>query len=68
MPDRRIEKRLRIAGILAALGLIIQFLTIFWNNALAFLVFLAAGVPITLAGILLYLFSLLTAGRNTERV
>jgi energy-converting hydrogenase Eha subunit E len=59
MPHRKIEKRLRIAGILVALGLVILFLTIFWNHPLAFVVFLAVGVPITLAGILLYLFSLL---------
>jgi hypothetical protein len=65
MPDRKIERQLRIAGILVALGLVIQFFTIFWNHPLAFLLFLGAGVPMTIGGILFYLVSLLTALRDT---
>jgi hypothetical protein len=64
MPRPQIETRLRIAGLLVAAGLILQFLTIFWNHPLAFLLFLGVGIPITLAGVLIYLVSLLTASRG----
>jgi hypothetical protein len=61
MADGKIEKRMRLAGTLVGLGLLIQFLTIFWNHPLAFLVFVMAGVPLALAGVLIYLLSVLAA-------
>jgi hypothetical protein len=63
--DRKIERRLRTAGILVGLGLTIQLLTLLWIHPLAFMMFLAAGIPITAAGVLLYLVSLLAASRPT---
>ena len=51
--------RLRIAGVLVFLGLLIEALTLTWNNPIAFLVFLAGGLLIAV-GILFYLLSLVS--------
>ena len=65
MPVRQIEKRLRIAGVLVGLGLAVQFVPILWNHPLAFLVFVIVGVPLTVAGTLTYLVSLLIDAGKT---
>lgn len=59
-----IERRIRLAGILIALGLLIQLLTLVWTHPLAFLAFLLIGMPLEVAGILLYLYSLVTNGQQ----
>ena len=64
MPTPAIERRLRISGLLVGVGLLLQFFTIFWNHPLSFLLFLALGIPLTLAGVLIYLISLLAASRG----
>jgi hypothetical protein len=66
MPNPKIEGRLRIAGVLVALGLITQFLTIFWNHPLAFVVFVTVGAPLAIAGIAIYLIALLIASRGAS--
>lgn len=55
-----IERKIRLAGILVALGLIIQWLTLTRAHPLAFVAFLLIGCPLVGAGVLLYLYSLLT--------
>ena len=55
-----IERRLRQAGALILVGLLVQLVTIGWNHPLSFLAFLFVGSPITLAGIVVYLYSLAT--------
>ena len=52
--------RLRTSGVLIVAGLIIQLITLFWNHPLAFMTFLLAGVPLTAAGTLVYLYSLVS--------
>lgn len=54
----RMEKYLRRAGILVSLGLIIQLLTLLPLHPLAFIGFTAVAVPITAAGIIYFLLSL----------
>lgn len=57
---RVIEKRLRVSGILILAGLIVELVTFFWFHPTAFLFFLLLGGSLLFAGILLYLFTLLS--------
>jgi hypothetical protein len=45
---------------LVSAGLIIQMLTLLWTHPLAFMAFLLIGCPLVGAGILLYLYSLVS--------
>ena len=62
MATTTIEQRIRWAGLLVVIGLLVQLLTMSWSHPLAFMAFLIIGCPLTLAGVLLYLFSLATKG------
>jgi hypothetical protein len=62
MATATIEQRIRWSGILVVTGLLVQLLTMSWSHPLAFMAFLIIGCPMTLAGVLLYLFSLVTRG------
>lgn len=55
-----IERRLRWAGLLIALGLAIQLITFVWIHPLAFIAFAVIGCPLVAAGVLLYLYSLVS--------
>jgi hypothetical protein len=57
----RLERRIRIASLLTGGGLLIQILTLLRVHPLAFLVFLGVGCPLMAAGVVLFLFSLLSA-------
>lgn len=53
-------RRLRLSGLLVALGLIVEAITLFWSHPTAFLVFLGLGGLLVAAGVLLYLFTIAT--------
>jgi hypothetical protein len=53
-------RRLRLSGLLVALGLIIEAVTLLWSHPTAFLVFLFVGGLLVAAGVLLYLFTIVT--------
>jgi len=53
-------RRLRRAGLLVALGLIVETVTLFWPHPTAFLVFLFLGGLLVAAGVLLYLFAIIS--------
>ena len=55
-----IAPRLRIAGALIFLGLLIEAFTLEWNNPIAFLVFMGIGGLLIGLGIAFYLFSLVS--------
>jgi hypothetical protein len=55
-----LQRRLRIAGILTGVGLVVQLTTFFWNQASAFLVFAFFGVPLVVAGCAIFLYSLVS--------
>jgi|GEM_PF-1004666 uncharacterized membrane protein YczE len=61
MPRPLIERRLQLAGLLIVLGLVIQMVTFVWLHPLAFMTFLLIGCPLVAAGILLYLYSLVSS-------
>ncbi|HVW10425.1 MAG TPA: hypothetical protein VHC90_17680 [Bryobacteraceae bacterium] len=54
------EKHLRRAGILVSLGLTIQFLSLLPLHPLAFIGFTALAFPITAAGVIYFLLSLVS--------
>jgi len=60
MHEAHIAHRLRIAGILIVLGLIVQLLTLDWNHPITFLLFLGVGGLLLFAGMAVYLWSLVS--------
>jgi hypothetical protein len=66
MPQQNafVSKRLRLAGILVILGLLVQALTLLWNHPLSFLAFLGLGGLLLFAGIVVYLFTLISAPKT----
>jgi hypothetical protein len=58
--DPRLSRRLRLAGILVALGLLVEAATMYWPHPTAFLVFLGVGALLVAAGVLLYLVAIVT--------
>jgi len=58
-----IARSLRLSGSFLILGLSIELISLLWEKPLAFLLFAFVGGALFLAGILLYLYSLVsTAG------
>ena len=55
-----LEKRLQIAGVLLILALLVEALCLVWKGPLAFLTFLGLGGALLLAGIVVYLLSLVS--------
>lgn len=55
-----VERRLRRAGILIAVGLVIQLTTFIWIHPLAFIGFALISCPLVAAGVLLFLYSLVS--------
>jgi hypothetical protein len=58
-----ISKRLRAAGILIMLGLLVEALSLIWNHPLSFVAFLGIGGLMMFAGIVIYLTSLVSDPR-----
>ena len=55
-----VERRLQISGVLIILGLLVEALCLAWRGPLAFLLFLGLGGLFLFAGIVLFLFSLVS--------
>jgi hypothetical protein len=53
------ERRIRWASLLVGAGLLVQLGSLLMIHPLAFMAFLMIGCPLMVAGIVLYLFSLL---------
>lgn len=65
--DSRLARRLRLAGLLLGLGLLIEAATLFWPHPMAFLAFLLLGGLLVVAGIVLYLLTIVTYPAGTPR-
>lgn len=61
-----IEKRIRLAAVLVCLGLLVLLLTLLRIHPLAFMAFILIGCPLVLAGILLYLYSIVSHQPETR--
>ncbi len=57
----KIERRIRLSGILLIAGLLVELATLHWSHPTAFLFFLLLGGTLMAAGILLFLLSLVSA-------
>jgi len=57
----KIENRIRLAGILLIAGLLVELVTLRWSHPTAFLFFLLLGGALMALGIVIYLFSLISA-------
>jgi hypothetical protein len=55
-----LERRLRISGTLIILGLIVEAVCLLWSRPLAFVLFIGFGGAFLTAGILFYLYSLVS--------
>ncbi len=53
-----IQRSLRLPGILLILGLSVELISLLWTKPLGFILFAFVGGALFLAGILLYLYSL----------
>ena len=60
MREFLIERRLRRAAVMIGAGLLLQVLTLLRIPPLAFVVFLMVGCPLIMAGIAVYLLSLVS--------
>jgi archaellum biogenesis protein FlaJ (TadC family) len=61
------EKRIRLAALLTCLGLIILLLTLVRIHPLAFVAFAVIACPLTLAGILLFLYSIVSHAHEPRK-
>jgi hypothetical protein len=56
-----IHRRLRVSGVLIILGLVVELLSLMRIHPLAFMGFLLVGGGLLIAGVVLYLYSLVPA-------
>ena len=64
-PSAPTEKRIRLASVLICLGLLVVLLTLVRIHPLAFVAFTVIGCPLLLAGILLFLYSVVSHSPET---
>jgi hypothetical protein len=60
----KIERRIRVAGGLLIMGLLVELITLRWAHPTAFLFFLALGGSLMALGIGVYLFTLTSSGNE----
>jgi hypothetical protein len=58
-------RKLRVSGILLILGLVVEALSLCWNNAVSFMSFVVIGGLLFASGILLFLYSLVSTKNST---
>lgn len=63
-----IERRIRLSGILIAVGLVFQLITYIWIHPLAFMAFILISCPLVAIGILIYLYSLVSTQRSAPDI
>lgn len=54
-----IERKIRLAAVLAVVGLLVELASLAWSSPLSFVFFAAVGPALIAAGTILYLFALL---------
>ena len=62
--DKFISRRLRIAGVLVVMGLVVEGLSLLWNHPLSFVMFIAIGGLLLFLGIVVYLAALVSPRRS----
>ena len=59
-PLSRLERWIKISGLLIIAGLVIELISLHWDHPTSFLVFLVTGGALIGLGILAYLYSIVT--------
>jgi hypothetical protein len=65
-PSLPIGPKLRIAGILLLCGLVVAIATLLWKSPLSILVFSGIGGLLVFAGMVVYLYSIVSPGHSTQ--
>jgi hypothetical protein len=63
-----LERRLQFAGSLLILGLLVEAISVVWTRPVAFVVFVSLGGILLAAGVLLYLYSLVSTNAAPSKV
>jgi len=58
------NERLRISGILVIIGLLVEALCLVWSRPIAFVVLVCLGGALIGLGVLVFLYSLVSGGKN----
>jgi hypothetical protein len=61
-----ISRKLKIAGVLLLAGLLVTIASLIWKAPLAFLLFAGIGGLLIVAGIVVYLFSIVASGEALD--
>lgn len=59
-----LQKRLRLAGMLLVSGLLVEAICLLWARPLAFILLVCGGGLLCAAGIVVYLYSLVSDGET----
>jgi hypothetical protein len=54
------QRRVRMAAMLISAGLLVELLALRWSHPMAFLAFALIGIPLVGAGLLAFLYSLIS--------
>jgi RsiW-degrading membrane proteinase PrsW (M82 family) len=65
-PGASMNRRLRISGVLAICGLLVEALCLVWSKPIAFVVLACIGGALISAGVLVFLYSLLSAAPHSR--
>jgi hypothetical protein len=61
-----LERRLRLAGMLLIIGLLVEAICLLWARPLAFILLVCGGGLLCATGIVVFLYSLVAAGEDTS--
>ncbi len=61
-----LEKRLRLAGMLLIVGLLVEAICLLWARPIAFILLVVAGGLLCATGIGVYLYSLVSADQSAS--
>ena len=62
-----IQRRMRSAAALVFLGLLVELLTLLWSHPVAFLASAFIGIPLVAAGVLVFLYSLISVHEESKQ-
>ena len=62
--ESKLQTRLRVAGVLVIVGLVVEILSLFWVHPIAFMSFLMLGCGFLGLGILLFLWTLVGSAKT----
>jgi hypothetical protein len=61
-----VERRIQVAGVLLIIGLVLEAICLLWARPISFVIFVAIGGLFLFAGVVVFLFSLVSTTRAHE--